>query len=131
MNQRKSEGILFATGLLTEAGLAFVATRLGFEWTLLAIQLGLQQEKVEQIQMSMRNAYQQILEALRVWRDLPITNNNNTLYTQEDGGGESGGVSDREVAKIRQLLQALRQDGIEKFKLVEEITDKFHLQVLS
>lgn len=121
----------YAAGLLSEAGLAFIATRLGFEWTLLAVQLGVRQEKLEQVQMSMQaNVYQQILEVLRFWRDLPIIHSRNPIDLQEDGGGDAGKTGNgKMLEKIYQLLRALRQDGIEKFELVEEIMEKFHIEM--
>ena len=113
--------------MLSEAGLAFIATRLGFEWTLLALQLGVRQEKVEQVQMSMRNAYQQILEVLKFWRDLPAASDHPPSHRPgSDGEGDAGGDG-RGVDKIRQLLRVLRQDGIDKHDLVQEISDKFHI----
>ncbi|KAK7113399.1 malignant fibrous histiocytoma-amplified sequence 1 homolog [Littorina saxatilis] len=113
-------------GLLSEAGLAFIAARLGFEWILLALQLGVRQETVEQIQMSPRPVVYQIIEVLRHWRDLP----DNNTHRHQDGGGDNAGVQrEREVDKIRKLLQTLRQDGIEKFELVEEISQRYQIDL--
>lgn len=129
-NHVNNEELDYAAGLLSDAGLAFIATRLGFEWTLLAILLGVPQEKLEQVQMSMQaNVYQQILEVLRFWRDLPI-HSGNPVDLQKDGGGDAGRAGNGKVrGKIFQLLRALRQDGIEKFELVDQIMEKFHIEM--
>ena len=96
-------------------GLAFVATRLGFEWTLVARELGVRQEKVEQIQMDHnQNTYHQILLCLQHWRDLPSNN---------------GGAGDPGPVKIQQLVDTLRNDRIEKVDLVEELVSRFNLEI--
>lgn len=124
------EGCNYAAGLLSEAGLAFIATRLGFEWTLVALQLGVRQEKVEQVQMSLRNTYQQILEVLRFWRDLPVISSLKSSDLQEDGGGDANRSEEgKALEKIHQLLQTLQQDGIDKNQLVQEIKDRFHIEL--
>ncbi|XP_076459454.1 malignant fibrous histiocytoma-amplified sequence 1 homolog [Babylonia areolata] len=99
-------------GLLSDAGLAFLATRLGFQWTNLMALLGVTSVTMEQKQMSYpNNAYMQILETLRHWSRMP---------PQGDG--------DTHDMKVRQLLKALVADGIENFELAEEIQNRFHLQ---
>lgn len=108
--------------LLSDVGLAFIATRLGFEWQTLVLHLGLLQATVEQIIMNHPNTYHRILSALQYWRDHAPANNNNNNHHQ--GAGDQGGPTN----KIQQLLNALIQDGIEKFELAEEIRNRFQIQ---
>ncbi|KAK7502424.1 hypothetical protein BaRGS_00006377 [Batillaria attramentaria] len=114
---RSSYDTIDGPGLLSDVGLAFIATRLGFEWQTLALHLGLLQPTVEQIIMDHPNTYHRILSALQLWRDDHPNSNNN----RDRGGGDS------RPNKIQQLLRALIQDGIEKFELAEEIRQRFQI----
>ncbi|KAJ8320117.1 hypothetical protein KUTeg_001704 [Tegillarca granosa] len=57
-------------GLLTDMGLSYVASKLGAEWSLVALNLGLSQPEIEQIQLD--NPYQTVKQtttSLVRWRD--------------------------------------------------------------
>ncbi|XP_071112245.1 malignant fibrous histiocytoma-amplified sequence 1 homolog [Haliotis cracherodii] len=95
-------------GLLSDAGLGYIASRLGFEWTLIALQLGLSQAQIEQIQMKHpQRPYHQIHEALSTWR-----NRENV-----------GSVEDR----LAQLLTVLESEEIGRNDLAETLRERFHL----
>ncbi|KAL5006034.1 hypothetical protein ScPMuIL_017192 [Solemya velum] len=80
-----------SAGLLSDLGLSGVASELGVEWGLVALNLGLKQVEIEQIQMDNPNqVLKQILKSLLTWR--------------ECGQGDTGN-------KIEELLSALRETG--------------------
>ena len=98
---------LVVSGLLSDAGMMFVASQLGFEWTLVTLSLGLTQAQIEQIQMSYpQQAFRQITTALTTWRD-------------------ARDVSDDE--KISQLLTTFETEEIGKTELAELIRERYGL----
>ena len=98
---------LIVSGLLSDAGMMFVASQLGFEWTLVTLSLGLTQAQIEQIQMSYpQQAFRQITTALTTWRD-------------------ARDVSDDE--KISQLLTTFETEEIGKTELAELIRERYGL----
>lgn len=78
-----------SAGLLSDLILSRIAAKLGFEWTRVALELGLTQANIEQIQISNKyeGAHKMIVTALLKWRD-------NSSASSED--------------KISELLQAIR-----------------------
>ncbi|KAK3083358.1 hypothetical protein FSP39_020728 [Pinctada imbricata] len=90
---------------LTDFGLSYVAARLGVEWTLVTLSLGLTQPEIEQIQLD--NPYQvvkQITMALIRWRDRQR-------------------ISQSEDRLLRELFEALLEQG--RRDLVEDIQMKY------
>ncbi|KAL8584951.1 hypothetical protein ACOMHN_043587 [Nucella lapillus] len=100
-------------GLLSDAGLMFIASRLGGDWTLLMFELRVRSETVQQMQMNHpHNAFLQILDTLRHWMKMSPPH--------PKAKGDVG------EWKVQQLLQALRMDGIDNVDLAEEIQNKFY-----
>ncbi|XP_050418496.1 malignant fibrous histiocytoma-amplified sequence 1 homolog [Patella vulgata] len=101
------DGMSCKSVLLSEAGLAFIASDLGFNWSLVMGQLGIAQSHIEVIQLDNPNqTYKQILNCLRKWKD-------------------SSNNSDDD--KIEELLRVLGSDEIGRMDIVEKIRDKFQL----
>ncbi|XP_041375024.1 malignant fibrous histiocytoma-amplified sequence 1 homolog [Gigantopelta aegis] len=93
--------------LLSDTGLMFVASQVGFEWTQISFRLGLTQAQIEQIQMSHpMQAFHQITTALTTWRD-------------------ARDVSDDE--KISQLLTVLESEEIGKNELADLLRERYDL----
>lgn len=94
--------------VLSEMGLMYVASKLGFEWTQVALALGITQPEIEQIQLD--NPYQttkQIIVALIRWRDSQHNR------PQED--------------TIRQLLRALEVP--ERRDIIDDLKSKYGIDV--
>ncbi|XP_076089133.1 malignant fibrous histiocytoma-amplified sequence 1 homolog [Mytilus galloprovincialis] len=94
--------------LFSEIGLMYVASKLGFEWTQVALALGTTQPEIEQIQLD--NPYQttrQIIVVLIRWRDRQMNR------SQEES--------------IRQLVRALEIP--ERQDLIDDLRKKYNLPV--
>lgn len=109
--------------MLSDTGLMFIASRLGFDWIRIVTQLGLRNERVQQIQMTHQDIYQQIFTGLQDWRDQNSNNNNNNTIGGAIGDGENLDSGQRK--KIQDLLTVLSSDGIERMDLVQEIEAKY------
>lgn len=111
---------ILSSGILSDPFLIFIATSLGFNWQLVMLQLGLKQERVEQIQMDHPRSYNQILNALQDWREAPANINSSDMTA--GGDGESN-----EHRKLRQLLSVL--NSMDRQDLVDSICERFHVSV--
>lgn len=93
-----------SAGLLSDLVLSRVAARLGVEWIRVALELGLSQQNVEQIQMSNRydGIHKMIWTSLLKWRD------GSTLQNDD---------------KIKELLTAIKR--ADRYDLVQELAMQY------
>lgn len=96
--------------LLSEIGLMYVAAKLGFEWSQVALALGITQPEIEKIQLD--NPYQttkQIITALIRWRD----HQNRSNRSQDDC--------------VKQLFDAL--EIVERRDIIDDLVKKYGIDV--
>ncbi|KAI8761164.1 malignant fibrous histiocytoma-amplified sequence 1 [Biomphalaria glabrata] len=94
------------SGILSDSGLAFLASHLGKNWSILMLRLGLLQSKVEQLQMNYpSDSYRQIFGALQSYRE----------------DGTTG------PDKVTLLLDVLGSEDIGRQDLVDLLKEKYSL----
>uniref|UniRef100_A0A2C9KTS2 Roc domain-containing protein n=1 Tax=Biomphalaria glabrata TaxID=6526 RepID=A0A2C9KTS2_BIOGL len=94
------------SGILSDSGLAFLASHLGHNWSILMLRLGLLQSKVEQLQMNYpSDSYRQIFGALQSYRE----------------DGTTG------PDKVTLLLDVLGSEDIGRQDLVDLLKEKYSL----